>query len=55
MNDLSSNVFASVLFISIVVMSFFVGEAMSERRACKQRGGVYSFDFMECMKNEVVK
>jgi hypothetical protein len=55
MSDVINSVFVTLIVMLLLALSFFTGEAMSERAFCKNRGGVYSFDFMECMKNETIK
>lgn len=55
---MSETVDSLIVFIvasSLIFLSFLAGQQVTERKYCKIRGGVYSFDYMECMKNETVK
>jgi hypothetical protein len=49
------NIMAVIALALLLGLSFMSGQAVTEKKYCVLKGGVYSFDFMECMKYETVK
>lgn len=55
MSEIVDSLIVFIVASLLIFLSFLAGQEITERKYCKTRGGVYSFDYMECMKNETVK
>jgi len=44
-----------ILIISVLILTFYAGYEMSERKHCKLNKGHYSMDYGECFKEGELK